>query len=264
MYLVFSVVFWDILGIKNQWERWQRDEWERTKKSNAALLGENTVKMYRADRNNQQRICLEGEMQTMISNKRIRAAKYGYIILSVLLCVLGMVLILVPNFSASMLCWIGGLLLAVFGLVKIIGYCSKDLYRLAFQFDLAFGILLLALGLILILRTQAVVNVIWVLVGIFILSDALLKIQISIDARLFGIHQWWMILTAAIITGTIGFLLVLHPSESKQVVMILLGISLCCEGILNLVTILTAVKIIRKQHPNRLEADFVQKNEEIL
>jgi len=152
----------------------------------------------------------------------------------------------------------------VFGLVKIIGYCSKDLYRLAFQFDLAFGILLLALGLILILRTQAVVNVIWVLVGIFILSDALLKIQISIDARLFGIHQWWMILTAAIITGTIGFLLVLHPSESKQVVMILLGISLCCEGILNLVTILTAVKIIRKQHPNRLEADFVQKNEEIL
>ncbi|MDQ9821948.1 DUF308 domain-containing protein, partial [Acinetobacter sp. 163] len=80
-----------------------------------------------------------------------------------------------------------------FGLVKIIGYCSKDLYRLAFQFDLAFGILLLALGLILILRTQAVVNVIWVLVGIFILSDALLKIQIAIDARLFGIHQWWMI-----------------------------------------------------------------------
>ena len=132
------------------------------------------------------------------------------------------------------------------------------------QFDLAFGILLLALGLILILRTQAVVNVIWVLVGIFILSDALLKIQISIDARLFGIHQWWMILTAAIITGTIGFLLVLHPSESKQVVMVLLGISLFCEGILNLVTILTAVKIIRKQHPNRLEADFVQKNEEIL
>ena len=264
MYMVFSVVFWYILGIKNQWERWQRDEWERTKKSNAASLGENTVKMYRADRNNQQRICLEGEMQTMISNKRIRAAKYGYIILSVLLCVLGMVLILVPNFSASMLCWIGGLLLAVFGQVKIIGYCSKDLYRLAFQFDLAFGILLLALGLILILRTQAVVNVIWVLVGIFILSDALLKIQIAIDARLFGIHQWWMILTAAIITGIIGFLLVLHPSESKQVVMVLLGISLFCEGILNLVTILTAVKIIRKQHPDQIEADFVQKDEEIL
>ena len=169
------------------------------------------------------------------------------------------------DFGAEFFC-IDALLdrLAVFGLVKIIGYCSKDLYRLAFQFDLAFGILLLALGLILILRTQAVVNVIWVLVGIFILSDALLKIQISIDARLFGIHQWWMILTAAIITGTIGFLLVLHPSESKQVVMVLLGISLFCEGILNLVTILTAVKIIRKQHPNRLEADFVQKNEEIL
>lgn len=46
--------------------------------------------------------------------------------------------------------------------------------------------------------------------------------------------------------------------------MVLLGISLFCEGILNLVTILTAVKIIRKQHPDQIEADFVQKDEEIL
>ena len=127
LYMVFSVVFWYILGIKNQWERWQGDEWERTKKSNAASLGENTVKMYRADRNNQQRICLEEEMQTMISNKRIRAANYGYIILSVLLCVLGMVLILVTNFSASMLCWIGVLLLEEFGLEILICFCSTDM-----------------------------------------------------------------------------------------------------------------------------------------
>lgn len=262
MYMVFSVVFWYILGKENPLERWQGDEREKTKKSNLLSPGESPVRVHTAEKENRQKSCFKGEMQTMISNKRIRAAKYGYIILSVLLCVLGMVLILVPDFSASMLCWIGGLLLAVFGMVKIIGYCSKDLYRLAFQFDLAFGILLLALGLILILRTQAVVNVIWVLVGIFILSDALLKIQIAIDARLFGIRQWWMILTAAIITGIIGFLLVLHPSESKLVVMVLLGISLCCEGILNLVTILTAVKIIRKQHPDQIEADFVQKDEE--
>ncbi len=130
----------------------------------------------------------------MISNKQLRMAKFGYIILSSLLCALGITLIAVPNFSISLLCWIGGILLILFGCVKIVGYISKDLYRLAFQFDLAFGILLISLGIILILRTDAMIHIICSLLGISILADALLKIQISIDAKSFGIHQWWIIL----------------------------------------------------------------------
>lgn len=194
----------------------------------------------------------------MTTNNRIQAAKLGYIIISILLCVLGVVLIAVPDFSASLLCWTGGLLLVLFGLIKIVGYCSKDLYRLAFQYDLAFGILLIALGVILILRTETMIHVIWALLGIFILADALLKIQIAIDSKAFGIRQWWLILSAAIITGIVGFLLILHPTESAQVVMILLGISLLFEGILNLITILTAVQIIRRQLPVVIDAEYFE------
>ncbi len=192
----------------------------------------------------------------MFSNKRLRVAKYGYIILSTLLCVLGIVLIADPGFSISLLCWIGGILLILFGCVKIVGYVSKDLYRLAFQFDLAFGILLIALGTILILRTDAMVHIICILLGICILADALLKIQISIDAKAFGITQWWMILAVAVVTGVIGFLLVFRPFESIQIVMILLGMSLLAEGILNMVTVLTAVKILRSQTPTQLDNEF--------
>lgn len=192
----------------------------------------------------------------MYSNPYIRAAKVGYIIISILLCVLGIVLIAVPDFSASLLCRIGGALLVLFGLVKIIGYFSKDLYRLAFQYDLAFGILLIALGMILILRSDTMVNMICALLGICILADGLLKIQISIDSKAFGIRRWWLIFAAAILTGIVGFLLVLRPSESVPVIMLLLGVSLLFEGILNLVTILTAVKIIRNQKPIVIDAEY--------
>lgn len=192
----------------------------------------------------------------MSTNNRIQAAKTGYILISILLCVLGIVLIAVPDFSASLLCWIGGLLLILFGLIKIIGYCSKDLYRLAFQYDLALGILLIALGSIFLLRTDTMMNIIWICLGIFILSDALLKIQIAIDSKVFGIRQWWMILAAAILTGVVGFLLILRPTESAQTIMVLLGISLLFEGILNLVTILTAVKCIRDQLPVVVDAEY--------
>ena len=194
----------------------------------------------------------------MYLNNRIKAAKTGYIIISILLCVLGIVLIAVPDFSVTLLCVLGGGIMMLFGLVKIIGYCSKDLYRLAFQFDLAFGILFVVLGFILIIRTDAMVNLICIVMGICVLADALLKIQISIDSRAFGIKKWWLILAMAILTGVAGFLLIFRPSESIQTIMILFGIDLITEGVLNLITILTAVKIIRHQLPEVIDVEYCE------
>ena len=194
----------------------------------------------------------------MYLNNRIKAAKTGYIIISILLCVLGIVLIAVPDFSVTLLCVLGGGIMMLFGLVKIIGYCSKDLYRLAFQFDLAFGILFVVLGFILIIRTDAMVNLICIVMGICVLADALLKIQISIDSRAFGIQKWWLILAMAILTGVAGFLLIFRPSESIQTIMILFGIALITEGVLNLITILTAVKIIRHQLPEVIDVEYCE------
>ena len=195
-------------------------------------------------------------------NNRIKAAKIGYVMISVLLCVMGIVLIAVPDFSVTLLCKLGGGIMMLFGLVKIIGYCSKDLYRLAFQFDLAFGILLMALGIILIIRADAMVNLICIVMGICVLADALLKIQISIDSKTFGIQKWWLILAMAILTGVAGFLLVFRPSESIQIIMILFGIALITEGVLNLITILIAVKIIRHQMPEVIDAEYCEIEQE--
>ena len=81
-------------------------------------------------------------------------------------------------------------------------------------------------------------------------ADGLFKIQISFDSRKFGIGKWWLILTAAIVTGILGCILVLRPSESSIVLTILIGISLLAEGLLNLSTVMAAVKIINNQYPD--------------
>ena len=149
-----------------------------------------------------------------------------------------------------LLCRISGLLLALFGAIRIVGYVSKDLYRLAFQYDLAFGILLIALGALMMLRTDKMANVLFSILGIYVLADALLKVQIAIDAKTFGIDSWWLILAAAVVAGVAGFLLVLRPSESAGAVMISLGAALLAEGALNFITILAAVKIVRRRGPD--------------
>lgn len=195
----------------------------------------------------QERHNRQKEVEAMRSNNRLIAAKVGYIIISVLLCVLGIVLIAVPDVSLRVLTKACGAVIILFGVIKIVGYCARDRYRLAFQFDLASGIMLMAVGVILIIRTGVMIHFISAIMGICVLTDALLKIQTSIDSRAFGIRGWWMILAAALLTGIIGFLLIFRPTESTQIIMILLGISLITEGVLNLLTILTVVKIVRFQ-----------------
>ena len=80
--------------------------------------------------------------------------KIGYIIISAILCALGILLIAKPDMSLSLIGIIVGIVLIVFGVIKLIGYFSKDLYRLAFQFDLAFGILLIALSVVILIRRR--------------------------------------------------------------------------------------------------------------
>ena len=194
----------------------------------------------------------------MYWNKRIQTAKIGYLIISTLLCALGILLVALPDFSAELFCRISGIIMLLFGFIKMIGYFSKDLYRLAFQFDLASGILLMALGIIMMLRSNVMISIICIILGIYVLADALLKVQVAIEAKAFGISKWWLILAVAILTGVVGFLLVLRPSESAQVLMVLLGLSLIAEGLLNLITILTAVKIIRRQRPEIIDTDTAE------
>ena len=186
----------------------------------------------------------------------MRVAKIGYIIISLALCVFGIMLIVNPDISLVAFGVFTGVCLIVFGAVKIIGYLSKDLYRLAFQYDLAFGILMIALGIMVILEPNNVIDTICVAIGIAFLTDGLLKIQIAIDARSFGIKQWWLVLSMAILAVVVGILLVFRTAESVRTLMVLLGISLLADGILNLITVLTTVKIIHHQFPDKIAVEY--------
>lgn len=183
----------------------------------------------------------------------MRAAKVGYIVMSALFCVLSAVLLIRPDVSVR---WIGRLLgigMLIFGAVKLVGYFSRDLFRLAFQYDLAFGLLLMALGTVTLCHPGDAMSFLCVMFGIPVLADGLFKIQIALDSRRFGIRTWWLVMVLAALTCVIGVLLVFRPWDGAQVLVMLLGISLLLDGILNLSVALCTVKIVRHQQPDSIE-----------
>lgn len=192
----------------------------------------------------------------------MRTAKIGYIMVSILLCVLGIFLIVVPEFSIWAVGTICGAMLIIFGAIRLIGYFSKDLYRLAFQYDLAFGVMMITLGVIMLLHPSSLMNFICITLGFSFLTDGLFKIQIAIDSKIFGIRKWWLILVLAMITVIFGGILIARPSESSRILTMMIGISLLCEGILNIGTMITAVKIIKHQQPDVIEVDYYEERED--
>lgn len=179
----------------------------------------------------------------MSSNYKIKIAKYGYIIISLITCFIGLKLLVEnPIYINKVFYKFIGILLISFGIIKIIGYLAKDLYCLAFQHDLAIGILLIALGMVLFIKTNLIYQIIFLFWGILTMADAMLKIQTSIDSKIFGIKFWYLLLIISIITGFISFLLIYTSYVNLKLVIPLLGLSMLLEGILNLVTVFTVIK----------------------
>ena len=195
----------------------------------------------------------------MRSTAPMRVAKIGYIVMSVVLCAVGLMFIIRSDVSAAFLGYLLGISMVVFSAIKIVGYFSKDLFRLAFQYDLEFGVILIVLGVIVLAKPLDVLNFVFIATGIATLADSMFKLRIATDARKFGIDAWWTIFAFAVLTGVIGILLVIRPWESARILTALLGISLLSEGILNLCVAISTVKIVKNQYPEVIEAEFYEK-----
>ena len=71
----------------------------------------------------------------MNSSGTLKIARNGYIVMAVIFCALGIFLMVNPTKAMKIICVLAGILFIADGIIKIIGYFSRDFYCLAFQFD---------------------------------------------------------------------------------------------------------------------------------
>ena len=183
----------------------------------------------------------------------MRIAKIVNILMSVCFCAFGIIIMAMPEISVSVVGIVIGIYLILSGVFKLIGYFSKDLFRLAFQYDLQLGMLLIALGTAILIHSDQTMTFICVIFGISILSEGLFKASIAFDSKKFGIKLWIVILIVSVVACLFGAILIFFPSESIRVLQVHLGLSRLWDGILNFIVILSTVKIVKNQkrdYPN--------------
>ena len=167
--------------------------------------------------------------------------------MSVLFCIAGIFMMIKPDISAQAIGLFAGLSMIVFGVIKLIGYFSKDLFRLAFQYDLQFGILLVILGVITLFNPGDVMSFVSITGGVCVIINCLFKISISLEAKKFGIREWWITVLFSCAAGIMGILLVGRPAEAMNIMVTITGMAFLLEGLLNISVALSLVKIVKNQ-----------------
>ena len=156
--------------------------------------------------------------------KQVKMARAGYILVSILFYISGIVCIILPGIDARAAAIVAGMVLVAYGIIKIIGYLSKDLYCLAFKYDLACGIFLIVLGIVVLAIGRKFEGQLLPGLGALVLLDGLLCIQTSIDAKKFGLSSWIVILFFSILSGTLGVVVIVTSAQT------IAGFSLLAEG----------------------------------
>lgn len=174
--------------------------------------------------------------------KKLRLAYDGYLFISIIFYIAAVIYLLFPNLSPLLTCCFCGIFLIIYGIIKIVGYFSEDLYCLAFRFDFAFGLALLVVGILMLVKNTSIFQYCVPGLGWIALLDGVVKVQMSVESRRFGLEKWHWILATAVITGVCAFLLILRGFPGPIGERILVAVTLVAGGVSNDLMVAFAVK----------------------
>lgn len=175
----------------------------------------------------------------------INGFKKDTIYLSIALILLGLVLVIFPEKSTLIICYSVGILLLVGGVFKIVGYFRAKGTEIFGSLGLVGGSLLCVGGLIVILKPEILTSFLTTILAVILIADGVIKVQYAIDLYRVDGDRWWIVLTAGIVMTILGIIALFNPFGTVAAIMIIIGILLIINGILDLVMLVYVAKTLK-------------------
>ena len=178
----------------------------------------------------------------------VKKLKWNLVLMSVLYLGLGIFLVMKPGTALNIVCYaLGGVVLAC-AAVQLIRYFVVERGVFQSQLTLISGIICLALGAFLLLRSDIVVSILPVVFGLFVIFDAIARVQNALDLRRCGYDSW----KGFLLLPVLSVVLIVNPFGAMETLVMAIGVILIVEGAINLLSALYTVLALRrfaKLHP---------------
>lgn len=174
------------------------------------------------------------------------------------LILLGVLFVIFPESSGTIICYVTGAVLCIWGIVQLISYFAADNAVAFGSFGLVQGAALAIIGIGILIRPEFLKSVLTLAFGLIVVTDAVLKLQYAIDLMRIKASGWLAVLIMAIAMLVLGVIVVLNPFATAAVLTIFVGIVLIVDGISDLATtvyISRCVKAVKKAIHNAMDFD---------
>lgn len=179
-------------------------------------------------------------MHRMVMGTFVEGMKKNYFISAILTIALGAVLVIWPDWSGRILCYLLGAALILMGGIQLIVCIRAERIGFYSKFSMLMNIILILLGVWVCIRPDTVLSLVPVIIGIVMLIHGCMDLQFTMDIKHAGSGKWWIALIFALVTLTLGVFLVMHPFLAFEITMLIIGIGLLYDGISDLVLMIVA------------------------
>lgn len=170
--------------------------------------------------------------------EKLKKSTEANVIVSIVFILLGLMLAFKPDTTFSLIVNIIGGIIILFGVVKIFNYIKLKKEFNLFEYDLLFGIIGVVLGIVVIVFGRDVANIFRVIIGIWIIYNAVLKIQVSLYLKKGVAPAWIYTMCGAVIMLICG----LFVTFKTNAVISTIGVVVIIYAVMDLIENLIALK----------------------
>lgn len=161
--------------------------------------------------------------------------------------VLGLVLIFFPHLTAGLFCTVAGLLLLAYGAITVISFFvhQGSSGSFTFQAELILGVVSIVVGVFFLTHFDFIISIIPMILGIYILIDALVNLKRGLDMRALGYAGWTATLVMSAVSLVLGAVILWDPFHTGLLMWRVIGGAFLYLGVSDLWSIHTLDKLTR-------------------
>ena len=149
---------------------------------------------------------------------------------SIICILLGGVLIFFPQAVNEMIVYVLAAAMFIFSIIELYNYFKKDVKQNFYRNDLVFAVVALVVGIIILAKRQAVIELVPIVLGAFIIVSGIKKLQNGLDLIRLKMDGWKSLLVLAAVNIIFGVIMVVCSSQTAPTVTMLIGVGLVFSG----------------------------------
>lgn len=150
--------------------------------------------------------------------RRIKSTGWLGIFESIVVGVLGIMLLINPDAITEAIFYVVGIFLMIKGVYKIVNYFAVHGRYDYYNNDLLYGVIALVFGLIAVIFWEQLRKVIGVVVGVWMIYGALVRMNSAIKMHAADIKAWFYVLLLAMVMLALGLYMIISVNAVMEVI----------------------------------------------